>query len=140
MTAGTPEAFQFLDTLAWALLANGQDAAAKEDIPLMSIDDVAVRIEGKLARDTLSRGQQKLVAVAMTLAQIDLVRVATGSVPTLLLDDPAAELDAMRLAAFIERVERLGCQLIVTALTPEAGVFNPPDRVFHVEHGVVTQH
>jgi len=101
--------------------------------------DVAVRAEGRLARDTLSRGQQKLVAVAMTLAQIDLVRAVTGSVPTLLLDDPAAELDASRLAAFIERVERLGCQLIVTSLSPQSGVFSPPDRVFHVEHGVVTQ-
>lgn len=100
--------------------------------------DVAVRVEGRLARDTLSRGQQKLVAVAMTLAQVELVRSATGTVPTLLLDDPAAELDPSRLAAFIGRVERLQCQLVVTALTREAGVFSPADRVFHVEHGVVT--
>ncbi|MCC7395767.1 MAG: SUMF1/EgtB/PvdO family nonheme iron enzyme [Planctomycetes bacterium] len=29
-SAGTPEAFQFLDTLAWAALANGQDEEAKQ--------------------------------------------------------------------------------------------------------------
>jgi DNA replication and repair protein RecF len=99
--------------------------------------DVAIRVGGRLARDTLSRGQQKLVAVAMTLSQLELVRKVTGVVPTLLLDDPAAELDSERLAAFIERVERLNAQLIVTALSPDAGVFSPPDRVFHVEHGNV---
>jgi DNA replication and repair protein RecF len=99
---------------------------------------VVVRLERGLARETLSRGQQKLVAAAMTLSQLSLIRELTGTIPTLLLDDPAAELDRDRLAKFVEQIRRLQCQLVVTSLSAEAGLFGVPDRVFHVEHGGVT--
>jgi DNA replication and repair protein RecF len=56
--------------------------------------DVQVRIEGRAAREILSRGQQKLVATAMVMAQLKMLGEQTALVPTLLLDDPAAELDA----------------------------------------------
>ena len=36
--------------------------------------DVTVRMEGRPAREILSRGQQKLVAVAMTVAQLRLLQ------------------------------------------------------------------
>ena len=38
--------------------------------------DVAVRLDGRPAREVLSRGQQKLVAVAMTVAQLRLLQAA----------------------------------------------------------------
>jgi DNA replication and repair protein RecF len=100
--------------------------------------DVVVRLERGLARETLSRGQQKLVAAAMTLSQLGLIRDLTGTLPTLLLDDPAAELDRDRLARFVGQVRQLQCQLVVTSLSPETSLFGVPDRVFHVEHGGVT--
>src|SRR5579864_1365840 len=50
--------------------------------------DVAVRLHGRPAREVLSRGQQKMVAVAMTLAQLRLLQITTDTTPTLLLDDP----------------------------------------------------
>ena len=43
--------------------------------------DVAVRLDGRPAREVLSRGQQKLVAAAMTLAQLRLLQVTTGTTP-----------------------------------------------------------
>jgi len=97
--------------------------------------DVRLKQNGRLARDTLSRGQQKLAAVAMTLAPLRLIRDATGISPTLLLDDPEAELDTSRLQGFIHEVERLDCQLVFTALR-ETALFGP-DSVFHVEQGAV---
>jgi len=97
--------------------------------------DIHVRLDRGLARETLSRGQQKLVAAAMTLSQLNLIRDLTGTLPTLLLDDPAAELDRTRLARFVAQVGALQCQLIVTSLTPELSLFGAPDRVFHVEQG-----
>jgi len=99
--------------------------------------DVVVRLNGRPAREVLSRGQQKLVAVAMTLAQLNLVQVATETTSTLLLDDPAAELDGDHLRRFIEQVNRLRCQLVLTSLQPESQLFGTPDRVFHVEQGRV---
>jgi DNA replication and repair protein RecF len=100
--------------------------------------DVVVRLERGLARETLSRGQQKLVAAAMTLAQLALIRELTATIPTLLLDDPAAELDSERLSRFVTEIRSLRCQLVVTSLSPEITLFGSPDRVFHVEQGGVT--
>jgi DNA replication and repair protein RecF len=99
--------------------------------------DVLVRVGGQSARDILSRGQQKLVAVAMTLAPFKLLRELTNTLPTLLLDDPAAELDGLRLARFIEQINSLRCQLVLTSLSPDAGLFGQAERVFHVEQGHV---
>jgi DNA replication and repair protein RecF len=99
--------------------------------------DVAVRMDGKPAREILSRGQQKLVAVAMTVAQLRLLKDLTGTTPTLLLDDPAAELDGERLRRFIEQVLLLRSQLVVTSLTSESRLFGVPDATFNVAQGRV---
>jgi DNA replication and repair protein RecF len=99
--------------------------------------DILVRLKGRPAREVLSRGQQKLVAIAMTLAQIQLLQDLTATTPALLLDDPAAELDGPHLQIFIEAVTHLRCQLVVTSLQPKFDLFGEPERVFHVEQGRV---
>ena len=99
--------------------------------------DVLIRVGAKPAREVLSRGQQKLMAVALTLAQLRLLKAVCGTTPTLLLDDPAAELDAQHLTHFVHQIAPLGCQLIITSLQPETAAFGAPDRVFHVEQGRV---
>lgn len=99
--------------------------------------DIRLSIAGKPARDVLSRGQQKLMAAALSVAQLHLLKESSGLVPTLLLDDPAAELDATHLAAFVTEISALGCQLLATALQPKIQGFQVPDRVFHVEQGRV---
>jgi len=99
--------------------------------------DVQVRIGGRAAREILSRGQQKLVATAMVLAQLQMLRERTDLAPTLLLDDPAAELDVDRLRQFVGQVRALQCQLILTSLNGAHALLGPPERVFHVEQGKV---
>jgi DNA replication and repair protein RecF len=99
--------------------------------------DVAIRVDGKLAREVLSRGQQKLMAVALTLAQLRLLKALSGTTPTLLLDDPAAELDTEHLGHFVRQIAPLDCQMVITSLHPETAAFGAPDRVFHVEQGRV---
>jgi len=61
----------------------------------------------------------------------------TQTTPTLLLDDPAAELDAAHLGRFIGQVRQLRSQLIVTSLTAESRLFGTPERTFHVDQGRV---
>lgn len=99
--------------------------------------DLRLRYRGRLAREALSRGQQKLAAVALTLAQLQWLKEEHGLVPTLLLDDPAAELDQGRLTGFIGEVQALETQLVVTSLSREATPLGRPERLFHVEHGRV---
>ncbi len=99
--------------------------------------DVLLRVSGRPARERLSRGQQKLVAAAMVLALLAHLRGRGESAPTLLLDDPAAELDSERLSRLVEVVRELSCQLIITSLNPDLRMFGQPERVFHVERGSV---
>ena len=99
--------------------------------------DVAVRLHGRPAREVLSRGQQKMVAVAMTLAQLRLLQITTDTTPTLLLDDPAAELDVEHLERFIAQITPLRCQLVVTSLHAESRLFGSPQSTFHVDQGTV---
>jgi len=102
--------------------------------------DVALKADGRLAREVLSRGQQKLLGASMTLA---MARLAAGTGPQrhpmLLLDDPAAELDREKTGLLIAEITSLDCQLVVTALDPNRPEFGPPERAFHVEHGRVKQ-
>ena len=125
-------------SLAEALAASkARDETKRVTHPGPHRADVIVRMKGRPAREVLSRGQQKLVAVAMTLAQLHLLQSATQTTSTLLLDDPAAELDGEHLRRFIDQVLRLKSQLVLTSLHPEFQLFGRPNRVFHVEQGRV---
>ncbi len=99
--------------------------------------DVPLRLEGRPVRDVVSRGQQKLLGAAMALAMASYVAQAGGRIPTLLLDDPAAELDRDHTQRLLAAVAQLGGQVVVTAMRPEATPLGPPEAVFHVERGTV---
>ena len=97
--------------------------------------DVSVRIEGHLAKERVSRGQQKLVAAALTLAQLAVQESRNPGRSALLLDDPAAELDAGNLRRLLDVVRSLPVQLVVTALRPDLPGLGVPGALFHVEQG-----
>jgi DNA replication and repair protein RecF len=99
--------------------------------------DVSLRRNQRLARETLSRGQQKLTAIAMIVSQLRLLKDELKLEATLLLDDPAAELDEKNLGRLFEELTSLRCQMIATSLTPEAALFQAPRATFHVEQGRV---
>ncbi len=56
-------------------------------------DDVLVELDGADARVFGSRGQQRLLALALRLAELLPITEATGTSPVLLLDDALSELD-----------------------------------------------
>jgi DNA replication and repair protein RecF len=99
--------------------------------------DLKVTYDERQARKLVSRGQQKLLASAMILAATETAQTALERPLLLLLDDPAAELDAAALDRLLEAVRSLGCQVVATSL--EKGALELPGdaRVFHVEQGVL---
>jgi DNA replication and repair protein RecF len=99
--------------------------------------EVPLRVAGHPAREVVSRGQQKILGAAMALAMARYVAEVAGRVSTLLLDDPAAELDSGHTRRLLDAVARLDGQLIVTTLHPEDTALGMPDTVFHVEQGGV---
>jgi len=100
--------------------------------------DLKIRYDERQARKLVSRGQQKLLASAMILAATDAAQSALERPLLLLLDDPAAELDADSLSRLLEAVLGLGCQVVATSL--EKGALSAPagSAMFHVEHGVLS--
>src|ERR1700733_15109231 len=98
--------------------------------------ELGIRLDGTPVKDRISRGQQKLLAASLLVGQIKLFHVERVQ-PTLLLDDPAAELDNQRLARLIATVSSQPVQLIVTTLHGEFPAFGNPGRRFALEQGVV---
>jgi len=98
--------------------------------------DLEIQLAGRRLQDEASRGQQKLAAAALILAQL-----AVGSpreaTRVLLVDDPAAELDLRSLGRLLELLERLPAQLVLTALSAEQLPPTPGCPVFHVERGAL---
>ena len=135
-TAGWDRTHSLAESLANAL-PRDRERGATSTGPHRA--DVLLRLQGKAAREVLSRGQQKLAAVALTLCQLEYLKREHGLRSTLLLDDPSAELDQERLGRFIQRVKVLDTQLIVTALDRDSRLFGTPESVFHVEQGRVSR-
>ena len=103
--------------------------------------DLAVRFEGCLARDRVSRGQQKLAASSLLLGQLRCDAELGSEIALLLVDDPAAELDENHLRGLLQEVGDVSAQLVLTALDPAnpALASLPSGHRFHVEHGRVTR-
>jgi DNA replication and repair protein RecF len=98
--------------------------------------ELSIRLDGTTAKDRVSRGQQKLLAAALLVAQVKLF--PEGSVqPTLLLDDPAAELDDERLAGLIREVSAQSVQLVVTTLHGEFAAFGKPGQRYGMAGGKI---
>jgi recombinational DNA repair ATPase RecF len=71
----------------------------------------------------------------MILAATDTAQTALERPLLLLLDDPAAELDADSLGRLLGAVRGLGCQVVASSLEKDSLDIPPGTAVFHVEHG-----
>lgn len=95
--------------------------------------ELVVRVGDRSAAPRLSRGQMKLVALMLKLAQLRLAG-EHASTPLLLLDDPVSELDREHLARLLDWVEKQPNQTWITAVeSPERTGF----ELFHVEQGEI---
>jgi DNA replication and repair protein RecF len=99
--------------------------------------ELGIRLDDMGVKDRISRGQQKLLAAALLLAQVRMFPADSPVQPSLLLDDPAAELDNERLAGLITEVGSQSVQLIVTALHPEFSALGEPGLRYRMVGGGV---
>lgn len=90
-----------------------RETAAKMCLVGTQRDDLFFTVSGRDARQFASQGQQRSVAIALKLAEGDIVKREKGESPVFLLDDVLGELDETRRAYILSEMgER---QLIVTA-------------------------
>lgn len=100
-------------------------------------------VKKKPAADVLSRGQEKLVVLALLIAQGQVLKSFASKQSVYLFDDLAAELDREHLLAGMSLLSELRAQVFVTGtdkralleVLPTASADEQP-AMFHVKHGV----
>jgi len=95
--------------------------------------ELVLTCDGHPVAVELSRGQQKLLAITLLLAQLALFQRHASHRPLLLLDDPVSELDAGHLDQLLDWIEEQDFQSWVTATRAGRNRYT----MFHVEQGKV---
>ncbi len=110
-----------------------------EDEYELSTEEIGIGRE--VARAYGSQGQQRTIALALKLAELELIRATTGRNPIVLLDDVTSELDYKRIGYLLGVLQNLSAQTFITAthaeplvhhlhephvLTVENAEINPP--------------
>lgn len=98
--------------------------------------DVMVKVNHRPAREIISRGQQKLLVIALLLAQVALLNKEADLNPIILMDDLAAELDFNHQRRLLQALRELQAQVFLT-VTERSLIAedDTPIHWFHVEQG-----
>lgn len=105
--------------------------------------DLKFLINKRPIESLLSRGQQKLFLLVLTLAQTSLIKKVKQIKPILLIDDVGAELDEQSRSLLANAIAVLNCQVVMTAIDRNAieplVQANKNYKMFHVKHGNVSE-
>ena len=99
--------------------------------------DFTILMNSTPAIETASRGQLKLLAICLLLAQSKSISNTIHGEGILLIDDLAAELDTENKEILLQYLSKLNKQLIITS-TNEIKFSGIQSKVFHVKHGTIT--
>lgn len=75
-----------------------------------------------------SQGQQRTVALALKLGEVELIHDQTGNSPVVLLDDVLSELDDIRSQLLFEVFQEFGTQTFITATREESWIASLPAK------------
>lgn len=82
-------------------------------------DDFSLDVAGRAAKAYASQGQQRLLALAIKMGELECVAEASRAEPLLLLDDVSSELDPTRTGAVYDFVRQSQSQVFVTTTRPD---------------------
>lgn len=98
-------------------------------------DDMAVRINGREAKAYSSQGQTRTAALALKLAEREILFQTVGEYPILLLDDVLSELDPKRQEFVLNRIA--GGQVFITCCEDDRLAELLQGKIFHVKQGSI---
>ncbi len=121
--------------------------AHRADVMVMLRQPHGARQIKSQAADVLSRGEKKLLIIALKLAQLQVMCEHHRTKPVVLMDDIDAELDEQAMKMLLEVLLSLPCQLMITSLQDSTAdkiaqrikSISPTKDIkkFHVKHGEV---
>jgi DNA replication and repair protein RecF len=103
--------------------------------------ELVFSLDGRRAQHYVSRGQEKMLVIALILAQAELFSRRTGKSCVILVDDLAAELDATHQQTLLDILRPMRVQLFITMVNTAGLGFDqwPERKMFHVEHGEIRE-
>ena len=101
--------------------------------------ELALKLDETPARDSASRGQKKLITLALYLAQAALQQDIGRHSGIFLLDDLPSELDRGHVGIAMELLRQIRMQVIISCIdiTQIPKPHRSVRRMFHVKHGAV---
>ncbi len=99
-------------------------------------DDIGIELNGTDIRRFGSQGQKRTCVLAIKLAEVMLLRRATGREPVLLLDDVFSELDEKRCEMLLESIG--GCQTFITTANIQElpSSVREKSKIFFIRNGL----
>jgi DNA replication and repair protein RecF len=107
-------------------------------------DDFDLMVQGQEdsvfyeAKSYCSQGQQRTIAVALKLAELEVLREHSGSAPVVMLDDVLSELDSVRSKMLFDLLENLDVQTFITMTEMEMWLSPHKDcHIVRVQNGEI---
>ena len=101
-------------------------------------DDISFELDGIDMRKYGSQGQKRTIALALKLAQIEIVKKKTGDSPILLLDDVMSELDSERQGLLLNNIKDVQTIITCTGIDEFIEHNVPYENIFYVENGNIS--
>jgi DNA replication and repair protein RecF len=104
--------------------------------------DLSVLVQKRQAKDYVSRGQLKMLVLALSMAQVLMLKENNQQMGCFMIDDLTAELDRRSKEKVFRCLDDMNVQVFLTATDPESFTNDLPKgnhKMFHVEQGVVTE-
>ncbi len=100
--------------------------------------DLCIKLNNQKVEKVASRGQQKMLVVAMHLAQVAVARDLVSTDTVILIDDLTSELDSSNRRRLLEYLQQMGNQIFITGVDNISASCPGFSRVFHVEQGKIS--
>ena len=89
------------------------------------------------AKAYASQGQQRTIALALKLSEVQIFKELSGEYPLLILDDVMSELDLRRRKKLLERIQ--GVQTILTCTHAERVLYGADCNKIRIENGRIKE-
>lgn len=105
------------------------------------VEDLEIKISERAATSFASQGQHRTIALALKIAEIEVVHDVRGIFPTLLIDDLSSELDSERRERLFAYLRSTGGQVVLTATDQNIaqGFSGEECIVYNVSNGQLTK-
>lgn len=98
--------------------------------------DLLINCNNMVAKQVLSRGQQKTLVYLLHLCQLDILKAKKSSNAIVICDDLVSELDPTNLQYVMEQLKQLDSQIFISGVNLDM-LIELPHKGFHVKRGVV---